>query len=459
MTTTLVIVALLAAGLGILVAAVTISLFFQRRLAQLGNENATLLERLQGRESEKATQQSELARQLAEINSLQESLAHLREQLGRSETTLEKERGEFAVRLELLKNTRAEMTQQFENLANRILEDKSKKFTASNQENIAQILTPLQKRIEEFEKKVNDTYDRESKERFSLTKEIKSLQELNQRISEDAVNLTNALKGDNKLLGTWGEMVLEKILENSGLAKGSEYEIQVSKKAEDGSRSQPDVVVHLPDAKDVIIDSKVSLKAYESYCSETDTERKAEFLKLHVQSIKAHIKSLDEKDYQNLLGVNTLDFVLMFMPVDGAFSLAAQADTELLQYAHDHRIFVVERSTLMLTLRVIEGVWRLERQNRNAEEIALQAGRLYDKFVGFVVDLQDIDKRIKALQDSYDSAQNKLQAGKGNLISRVERLKQLGARTRKLHSDEILQAAELDADSEALEDDSEPEAE
>lgn len=450
MTSTL----LLVAGFSSLLSVAVTFLFMQQRANRQLNQIAILEERLRARDDERARMQNDARRLQDELGAQQASLADLREQLGRSQSDLTQERRQFSEKLDLLTGAREELSLQFKNLANEILDDKSRKFTATNQENIAQILKPLQERIQTFEKRVEETYNRESNERFSLTKEIQTLQQLNQRISEDAINLTNALKGDNKTQGNWGEMVLEKILENSGLVKGSEYEIQVSMKAEDGSRSQPDVVVHLPDAKDVIIDSKVSLKAYEAYCSEDDSERKNDFLKQHIQSIRGHIKSLAGKDYHNLLGVNSLDFVLLFMPIDAAFSIAAKADTELLQYAHDHRIYIVERSTLVLTLRIIESVWRLERQNRNAVEIARQAGMLYDKFVSFVSDIEDVSTRIQALQKSYDSARNKLQSGRGNLIGRVERLKRLGARTSKRHGDEVLQAAELELDRDLTDDDS-----
>ncbi|MEX2130665.1 MAG: DNA recombination protein RmuC [Pseudohongiellaceae bacterium] len=440
----------LVAGLVGLVAAALTFLFVQRRINRQSKANTILEVRLQAREEERVQQLAETQQLLSEISELRETNTRLREQLSRTQTELQQERHQQEIRQQEINRIREQMTLEFKNLANEILEDKSRRFTVSNQENITQILKPLQEKIHLFEKKVEETYDRESKERFSLAREIENLQKLNQRISEDAVNLTNALKGDNKAQGTWGEMILESILEKSGLAKGSEYEIQVSKKAEDGSRGQPDVIVHLPESKDVIIDSKVSLKAYEAWCSEEDPLQRDELLKLHVQSIRNHIKNLASKDYHNLIGVNTLDFVLLFMPIDAAFSIAAKADTELLQYAHDHRIYIVERSTLVLTLRIIESVWRLERQNRNALEIAKQAGTMYDKFVAFIADLEEINVRIDALRKSYDNAHNKLRSGKGNLIGKVEKLKLLGARAAKQLPDEVLHSAEEELDQDNL---------
>jgi DNA recombination protein RmuC len=380
----------------------------------------------------------------------QGSNAGLREQLARSQSDLDNERQKFEEKLTLLEGARDQMTLQFKQLATEILEDKSRRFTASNQENIAQILKPLQEKIQHFEKKVEETYHRESQERFSLAKEIRNLQDLNNRISEDAINLTNALKGDNKAQGTWGEMILESILEKSGLVKGREYEVQVSLKGAGGSRSQPDVIVHLPESKDIVIDAKVSLKAYEAYCSEDDAERRAKLLQQHIQSIRNHVKILASKDYQNLNAINTLDFILLFMPVEAAFSVAAQQDTELFINAFEKNIIIVGPSTLLTTLRTVQNIWRMAQQNQNALEIASRAGALYDKFVGFVEDLEEIGSKIDASKRSYELAYNKLKSGRGNLIGRVENLKSLGAKTSKQHRQEVLQSAELDVQQEVL---------
>ncbi|HJN96145.1 MAG TPA: DNA recombination protein RmuC, partial [Gammaproteobacteria bacterium] len=311
------------------------------------------------------------------------------------------------------------------------------------------VLNPLQEKIKQFEKRVEETYDKESKERFSLAKEIKSLQELNSRISEEAVNLTNALKGDNKAQGSWGEFVLESILEKSGLVKGREYDVQVSLKAEDGSKSQPDVVVHLPESRDVIIDSKVSLKAWDAFCSSEDEENKADFLKQHVQSVRLHVKNLSGKGYQNLVGVNSLDYVLLFMPIEAAYSVVIQLDPELNQHAFERNIIFVGPTTLLTTLKTVHNLWRLVQQNQNANEIAKQAGNLYDKFVAFVGDLDEVGQRIDASKKSFDKAHNKLLSGRGNLIKRVENLKQLGAKTSKKHKTEVLGSA-IESDEEAL---------
>jgi DNA recombination protein RmuC len=425
------------AVLVVLLAALSVTLYVRRPL-DLSGKIAVQEERLQSRQVEIDAQAQRIIVLREEVQTLSESTTRYREQIAQLQTTLEQERKQSAEKLELLQQAREQMSLEFKSIANEILEDKSRRFTASNRESISEILKPLNEKIQHFEKKVEDTYDRESKERFSLEKEIRSLKELNTRISKDAVNLTNALKGENKTQGTWGEVILESILEKSGLVKGREYETQVSLRAEDGSRSQPDVIVHMPEKKHVIIDAKVSLKAYESFCSESDQERRAEFLLQHVQSVRSHVKELSSKDYQNLMTLNSLDFVLLFMPVEAAFSVAVQQDGGLFTDAFEKNIILVGPSTLLATLRTIQNIWRYEQQSQNAIEIASAAGALYDKFVAFVSDLEDVGGRIEATQKSYEKAHNKLVSGKGNLITRIEKLKQLGARTSKKHTEQVL---------------------
>ncbi len=413
-------------------------------------EIASLSAHLQGRQEELQTLQNKLGTASEQSATLNQTVSGLREQIARLQSELGAEREKFAEKLSLLEGAREQMSLQFKELASEILEDKSRRFTDSNQENISRILKPLQEKIQQFEKRVEETYDRESKERFSLAREIRNLQDLNTRLSEDAVNLTNALKGDNKAQGTWGEMILESILEKSGLVRGREYEVQVNLKSSDGSRNQPDVVVHMPESKDIIIDAKVSLKAYEAFCSEVDSDKKSELLKQHIQSVRSHVKQLAAKDYQNLPGVNTLDFILLFMPVEAAFSVAAQQDTDLFINAFEKNIIIVGPSTLLTTLRTVQNIWRMAQQNQNALEIGRRAGALYDKFVGFVNDLEDIGGKIDATRKSYDQAHNKLLTGRGNIIGRVEKLKSLGARTSRQHSREVLQAADLEMQQDAL---------
>jgi DNA recombination protein RmuC len=380
--------------------------------------------------------------------SLRQELQTLRETKAKLETSLELERKQYGEKLTLLNESKEQLSVAFKNIANEIFDDKSKKLVDNNKESLATVLSPLQDKIRQFEKRVEDTYDKESKERFSLAREIKQLQQMNTQISEDAVNLTNALKGDNKAQGNWGEMILETLLENSGLVKGREYEVQVSLQSTEGGKFQPDVVVHLPESRDIIIDSKVSLKAWDAYCSTNDVDEKAGFLKQHVQSVRSHVKGLSGKDYQNLAGISTLDYVFLFMPIDAAYSVAIQNDPGLSQYAFEKNIVFVSPTMLLTTLKLAQNLWRLDQQNRNAVEIAEKAGALYDKFVNFVGDLEDVGARIDSSKKSYENAHKKLRSGTGNLIRRVEDLKTLGAKTSKKLEREAL--AEEDPSSKEL---------
>ena len=320
---------------------------------------------------------------------------------------------------------------EFKNLANEILEEKTKKFTEQNKINIDDILKPLSEKIKDFEKKVEDTYDKESKQRFSLKEEIKRLEELNRQVSNDTLNLTKALKGESKTQGNWGEVVLENILERSGLVKDREYFVQQSFTDEKGKRLQPDVVITYPGARNLVIDSKVSLTAYERYVSaENDTEKESA-LKEHITSIKNHVNELSQKSYQDIYELKSIDFVMMFLPVEPAYLLAIQKNPELWNYAYDKRILLISPTNLIAALKMVESMWRQEYQSKNVMEIARQSGDLYDKFVGLFDDLVDIGKKLNATKTSYDASMNKLYSGKGNLIKRVERIKILGAKTSK----------------------------
>lgn len=332
---------------------------------------------------------------------------------------------------EEIDNLQKTFTTEFENLANKIFEDKSKKFTEQNKTNLENILNPLKENITKFEKKVDDTYKAEASERNSLKGEIKSLVTLNKQISEEANNLAKALKGDSKKQGNWGEIILEKVLERSGLQKGVEYEMQVSFTAEDGKRIQPDVIIHLPDKKHIVIDSKVSLVAYESYVNAQTEEERERNLQAHITSVKNHIKGLSEKNYQALEQLNTPDFVLLFMPIESSFSLAVQADNEIFNFAWEKKIVIVSPSTLLATLRTIASLWKQERQTKNALEIAEEGGKLYDKFVLFVDDLISIGKKMDEAKTNYSEAMKKLHDGTGNLVRRAEKMKTLGAKTTK----------------------------
>ena len=323
-----------------------------------------------------------------------------------------------------------EFSNQFEVIANRILDEKSEKFTKQNKDNLSLILTPFKERIKDFEKSINEKYIKESESRNLLKAEINQLMELNRKISEEAHNLTTALKGDSKIQGNWGELILERVLENSGLIKGQEYDTQFSTKSDEGSVLRPDIIIYLPDKKHIIIDSKVSLTAYEMYVNSSTDEDGAQHLKDHLISLKRHIKELGEKNYQSSVGVNSPDFVLMFIPIESSFSISLREDSDLYNYAWSNKVVIVSPSTCLATLRTIASVWKQERQNKNAEEIARQAGALYDKFVGFITDMENIKKGITTSSKSFDEAMNKLSDGKGNLIRRTENLRTLGVKSK-----------------------------
>jgi len=403
---------------------------------------------IENQRREESDLRTELQDTVSERDLHRDSNQGLRDELTRLKTTLKHEQQLASEKLALLESAREKMSVEFKNIANEIFENKQKVFSERSREQLGSLLNPLNEKISAFEKKVEETYDKESKERFSLTREVKNLQELNARISEDAINLTRALKGQSKVQGNWGEIILERVLEKSGLVKGREYEIQVSLKNEEGRRFQPDVIVHLPEGKDVIIDSKVSLTAYERYCSAETEEESTQALSAHIQSLRTHLKQLGEKDYQKLESVRSLDFVLLFVPIEAAFSVAIQHDNALFGEAFDKNIIMVAPSTLLATLRTIQNIWRYEQQNRNAQEIASTAGRLYDKFVNFVADLEEIGSRIDSTQKAYDKAHNKLVSGRGNLISRTESMRALGAKVSKSLPSHLVDADSPDEDEE-----------
>lgn len=401
------------------------------RIIQQKREKGQLKTAVQQEEKLKTleTENTKLAAQLAESTKQ-------REQLQRQATLAEAENNSLQDKLQTQKREMEELhkkfTLEFENIATKILETNSEKITTVNRKNIGEVLNPLREKIELFEKKVEDTYRQGLKDQTDLRAELKKLYELNARISEEAGNLTKALKGDVKKQGNWGEVVLERILERSGLNEGPQgYRRQFSDVTDDGKRIQPDIVIDLPDNKHIIIDSKVSLVAYEKAVNAADEKERLQAVKEHLLSLKTHIKSLSEKHYQTARQLNSPDFVLLFIPVEASFGLAVQEDHELFSFAWDQKVVLVSPSTLLATLRTIASVWQQENQTRNAIEIARQGGALYDKFVGFVADLEKIGKNISATQNSYTDAMNKLQTGSGNLVSRVENLRKLGAKTTK----------------------------
>ncbi|MBT3385080.1 MAG: DNA recombination protein RmuC [Prolixibacteraceae bacterium] len=352
---------------------------------------------------------------------------------------LEKAKVEYLNLQEKLRTQKTELeeiqkkfTTEFENIANKILKKNSEEFTAANQKNLGDVLNPLKEKIQLFEKKVDDTYQKGLRDQTDLRAELKKLHDLNSKISEEANNLTRALKGDVKKQGNWGEVVLERILERSGLNEGEQgYQKQFSDSSEDGKRIQPDIVINLPDNKHIIVDSKVSLIAFERAVNSVNDEDRLIHLKEHLASLKAHIKGLSEKHYQTARKLNSPDFVLLFLPIEASFSVAIQEDQDLFTFAWDMKVVIVSPSTLLATLRTIASIWQQENQTKNALEIARQGGALYDKFVGFINDMENIGKNIETTQKTYDLAMNKLHVGSGNLVRRAENIKILGAKTTK----------------------------
>ena len=394
--------------------------------------------------------EQESGRLKTDYETLQQSFADLQVRNERLATQIEQERRAQQEKIELLTEARTSLSDQFQNLANNILEEKSKKFNEHNTESINRLLTPLNERMGQFSQLVQNTYEKEAKERLTLENELKRLQSLNTQLHTDAQALTQALTGSqNKTQGNWGEMILETVLENSGLTKGREYIVQASgsRTEEDGStrRLQPDVLVNLPDNKQIIIDSKVSLTAYVRYTQAADAAEAGQALAAHVASIRAHIKSLSLKQYSDIEGVNTLDFVFMFIPVEPAYLLALQHDNTLFQECFDKRIMLVGPSTLLATLRTVANIWRNEQQNQNALAIAEEGGRLYDKFVGFVSTLESVGKNIEQAQSQYQAAYKQLSEGRGNLVNRAEKLRKLGVKAGKQLDRQLAEQAQENA--------------
>ena len=346
-------------------------------------------------------------------------------------TTLELERSQTKEKFEFRENTEKQLSNQFKILADEILEEKSRKFTDQNKTNLDQILEPLKIKISEFQGKVQEVYIQEGKDRSALSEQVKQLMALNNQLSDDAHNLTQALKGQSKAQGNWGELILERVLEASGLRKGHEYNVQISHVREDGTRVQPDVVIHLPENRHLIVDAKVSLTAYEIHANaDNDPERNAA-IKKHLESVRSHIKELSEKNYQQLYGLQSFDFVLMFIPVEPAFMLAISHDNNLWLESWNKNILLVSPSTLLFVVRTVAHLWKQEQQNRNAQEIASRGAELYNKLAGFVDDLNMLGKRLQQAQISYDDAYSKFSKGKGNVIRQAEMLKQLGVKPTK----------------------------
>ncbi|MFT7129659.1 MAG: DNA recombination protein RmuC [Gammaproteobacteria bacterium] len=359
-------------------------------------------------------------------------------QVARLQTRLEEQVAATADKIEDFQQVKKQLNVDFELLANRIFEEKTERFRINSKVSLDSTLNPLREQLSDFKRKVEDVYDKDSKDRVKLGAELSQLKELNQRMTDEALNLTKALKGDNKIQGNWGEVILERVLEESGLHKGREYDTQVSLKSEGGGRRSPDVILRLPENKDIVIDSKVSLVHYENYCNNEDEAERKQALKQHIASVRGHVNGLSFKDYENLDGINSLDFVFVFIPIESAFMAAFENDQNIFREAYEKNIIVVGPTTLLATLRTVQSIWRYERQNKNAEEIARQAGAMHDKFVSFVGDLDKISEHLSRANLAHEQAMNKLTTGKGNLVSSTQRLEKLGAKVKKTVPDHLL---------------------
>lgn len=368
---------------------------------------------------------------LQQINQLRNENVIQSQQLARAEADFLNLQDKLNTQKKELENLQQKFTIEFENIASRILKQNTVDFSATHQKTLADMLSPLKEKIQVFEKKVEDTYEKGLKDQTDLKAELKKLHDLNLKISDEANNLTRALKGDVKKQGNWGEMILERILERSGLSEGREYQKQESVLSENGQRLQPDVVIHLPDQKHIVVDSKVSLVAYERLVNAENEKQRQNFVKEHLQSLRSHIKNLSEKHYQHSAGFNSPDFVLLFVPIESSFSMAIQEDQDLFSFAWDNKVVIVSPSTLLATLRTIASIWQQENQTRNALEIARQSGALYDKFVAFIADMEAIGKSLEATRKIYEQASGKLYSGSGNLVRRAENIRKLGAKTSK----------------------------
>ena len=426
--------------------ALAIGLYLGKLLftAKSQSEKIGLEEKLIGINSQFKSIQEQLKITQVEKEKIRSEKDSLALQLSRKEVDFENLWERNLEQKQEVEKLQEKFTREFENLANKILEEKTNKFTEQNKENMKNILSPLQDKIQLFEKKVEDTHKESIDYHAALRQQILGLREMNAQMSKETVNLTKALKGDSKMQGNWGELVLERVLEKSGLERDREYYIQQAHISEDGQRVYPDVVINLPDGKKMIVDSKVSLTAYEKFSNEEDDNLKSSYLKEHINSIKRHVEQLGEKNYHDLYQIESPDFVLLFIPIEPAFAIALNEETTLYNKAFEKNIVIVTPSTLLATLRTIDSMWTNQKQQENAYEIARQAGALYDKFEGFVADLLKVGNKIKDTKTEYDAAMNKLVDGKGNLITSVEKLKKMGAKAKKSLPESVLKRAETD---------------
>ncbi|MCJ8166256.1 DNA recombination protein RmuC [Pontibacter sp. E15-1] len=409
-------------------------------LQQTANQAAVALGVVEGQAKEKAGELEQLKMLLRDA---QTETLELTNALTKTETDYEHLKARLQEQGRELEQLREKFLQQFQSISNQVLMTNADHFNKASSDNLERILSPLKERIKEFEAKVDLTYEKNLKDSISLKEQITQLAALNQQMSQDALNLTRALKGESKTQGNWGEYLLESLLEKSGLRKGIHYEREEVRQNDESKVYRPDVIVRLPDSKHLIIDSKMSLVAYEAYNSCEDELQQQMYLRSHINSVRTHFSDLGRKSYHRLAGINSPDFVLMFIPLEPAFNLAVQHDHDLFTDAFDRNVVLVTTSTLLATLRTVAGVWRQEDQKRNVLRIAEESGKLYDKFVGFLDDLKTIGKHLENSQTSYNAAMNKLTDGKGNLIRRVEILRELGAKTSKTIDESLLKEAQI----------------
>lgn len=409
--------------------------------AQAGAQLAAAQERVRGLEAERLALLAELQQGRGELQMAQEHASQLQTQLAAQATQLEAERRAAHDKLALLAEAREALSHQFKSLANDILEEKSRRFAEQNQQSLGQLLDPLRSRLADFQGRVEQFYDAEGKQRSALAQQVHQLLQLNQALSEDAKNLTQALKGSTKAQGNWGELILERVLESAGLRKGFEYDVQENHLRADGSRAQPDVVIHLPENRHLVIDAKASLLAYEEWAHADDEAVRAGAQRRHLDSVRQHIKGLAERNYQQLYALQSLDFVLMFVPIEPAFMLAVTADNQLYSDAWNRNVLLVSPSTLLFVLRTVAHLWRQEAQTRNAQEIAQRGADLYDHLTAFVEELEKVGKNLGQAQDAYQKAFNKLSKNRGNVIRRAEMLKELGIKPAKALPPALVEAA------------------
>jgi DNA recombination protein RmuC len=441
------VVFIIALAIGIFLGKLLFTANSKSKKATLEEKNNGLLSQINQMKEQVQIDRTDFEKQLVASNLDKETIRSEKEalaiQLSKKETDFENLWERNKEQKQEVEQLQEKFTKEFENLANKILEEKTSKFTEQNKENLKTILSPLQDKIQLFEKKVEDTHKESIDYHAALRQQILGLREMNEQMSKETLNLTKALKGDSKMQGNWGELILERVLEKSGLEKDREYFVQQSFVTEEGNRVFPDVVINLPDGKKMIVDSKVTLTAYERYINEEDDTLKAQHLKDHVIAINRHVEQLGNKNYHDLYQMESPDFVLLFIPIESAFALALNEDTTLYNKAFEKNIVIVTPSTLLATLRTIDSMWTNQKQQENALEIARQAGALYDKFEGFVTDLVKIGKKMDEAKVEYQGAMNKLVDGKGNLVTSVEKLKKMGAKAKKSLPDNILNRATI----------------